>query len=119
MARDQMAATEKKMKLRYDKDVVLREFKSGDLVLAFLPVHKSPLQVRFYVPFEVKEKVGDVNYIIKTTGRRKSERKVLINLIKKYHSRESDIAPQYVKDIVKQGNSVLDIQVIDVDVGKM
>ena len=43
-----------KMKTTFDKNAVIREFKPGDNVLAFLPISKKPLQSKFYGPYVVK-----------------------------------------------------------------
>ncbi|KAK4307306.1 hypothetical protein Pmani_020910 [Petrolisthes manimaculis] len=78
------------MKDNFDKRTVDREFKPGDLVLAFLPIPKKPLQSKFHGPYVIKQKVSNVNYVIKTPDRRKSERLIHVNLIKLYVIRDSN-----------------------------
>ncbi|KAK4292493.1 hypothetical protein Pmani_034742 [Petrolisthes manimaculis] len=80
-----------KMKEHFDLKSVTREFKPGDLVLAFLPIHKRPLQSRYHGPYVVEKKINEVNYVIKTPDRRKSERLIHINLLKAYYPRDNDI----------------------------
>ena len=55
------------MKSWYDKDARNRVFKPGDKVLVFLPIPGHPLQARYFGPYEL----SDVNYVVKTPGRRK------------------------------------------------
>ena len=71
----------------------LRTFKPGDKVLLFLPVPGSPLKAKYSGPYLVQSKLGKVNYIISTPDRRKSTQLVHVNLIKAYHSRESEEDP--------------------------
>jgi len=62
---------------------------SGDKVLALLLVHGRPLQAHYCSPFVIERKVNDVDYVIRTTGRRKTNRLCHINMLKAYHARES------------------------------
>ena len=78
------------MKENFDKKTEIREINPGDLVLAFLPIPKKPLQSKFHGPYLVKEKVSNVNYIIKTPDRRKAERLIHVNLLKLYSVRNPD-----------------------------
>ena len=56
-------------------------------IIALLPLHKSPLQVRFWGPFTVLEKINDVDYIVSTPVRLKSKLLCRINMLKPYHDR--------------------------------
>lgn len=79
------------MKRNYDKyhKVHVHTFETGDSVLALLPLPNQPLQSKFYGPYKVLERAGDLNYIIATPDRRKKIRKVHVNLLKKYQSCET------------------------------
>ncbi|XP_063585382.1 uncharacterized protein LOC134762766 [Penaeus indicus] len=77
------------MKEQYDKKVEKREFEPGQLVLLFLPLSKNALQSKYFGPYRIKERKGDVNYVIETPDRRRQERLVHVNLIKPYHNREA------------------------------
>ena len=90
-ARDNLLIMQDKMKVNFDKDAVDRNFDIGDKVLLFLPVRKFPLQAKYQGPFEVVKRVGEVNYVISTPGRRKSQRLVHVNLLKKYHQRKTEV----------------------------
>ncbi|XP_037776712.1 uncharacterized protein LOC119573573 [Penaeus monodon] len=77
------------MKEQYDKKVEVREFEPGQLVLLFLPFSKNALQSKYFGPYRIKERKGDVNYVIETPDHRRQERLVHVNLIKPYHNREA------------------------------
>ena len=53
------------MKQNFDKNTKERSFKSGDKVLALLPIPGRPLQARYFGPYTV-EKIGanKSNYVI-------------------------------------------------------
>ena len=57
-------------------------------MLALLPLPRQPLQARFCGPYIVTKKVGDVNYIIHTPDRRRTERLCHVNMLKQYFERE-------------------------------
>ena len=69
------------MKRNYD-NTKERSFKSGDKVLALLPIPGRPLQARYFGPFTVEEKASDLNYIINTSDRRKQKQFYHINMLK-------------------------------------
>ncbi|PIK48215.1 hypothetical protein BSL78_14923 [Apostichopus japonicus] len=78
------------MKKRFDQKSKERSFQTGEKVLVLLPVHGEPLRARFSGPYRVAKKISDVNYIIDTPGRRKSNRLCHINMLKSYHERGED-----------------------------
>ena len=61
-----------------------RVFKPGDKVLVFLPIPGHPLQARYFGPYEIESKISDVNYVVKTPGRRKEKRVCHVNMLKEY-----------------------------------
>ena len=71
LAQKHLKKTQSAMKTWYDQKARDRVFKCGDKVLVLLPVHGSPLQVRYCGPFTVDKKVNSVDYIISTPGRHK------------------------------------------------
>ncbi|KAK4318162.1 hypothetical protein Pmani_004397 [Petrolisthes manimaculis] len=73
---------------------VLRTFKVGQKVLAFLPSHGNPLQKRYSGPYVIKEKLSPLNYVLETPDRRKKSQLVHINLIRNYLSRTSSDEPR-------------------------
>ncbi|KAK4308447.1 hypothetical protein Pmani_019854 [Petrolisthes manimaculis] len=73
---------------------VLRTFKVGQKVLAFLPSHGNPLQKRYSGPYVIKEKLSPLNYVLEMPDRRKKSQLVHINLIRNYLSRTSSDEPR-------------------------
>ena len=86
------------MKRRYDKDSKVRSFSPGDKVLLFLPVPCEPLSARYYGPYEIESQSSELNYIVKTPDRRKQRRLCHVNMIKQYHTRDTN------------GNDVINVQ---------
>ena len=87
LAKESLASTQQRMKVRYDKKTKDRSFLQGDLVLALLPVPGSSLSASFSGPYLVEKKLSDTNYIIQTPNRRRSSRVCHINMLKAYHLR--------------------------------
>ena len=87
IARDNLKQSQSKMKQWYDKDARNRVFNPGDKVLALFPVPGHPLQARYHGPYDIESKISDVNYIVKTPGRRKERQLCHINMLKEYKER--------------------------------
>ncbi|PIK59953.1 hypothetical protein BSL78_03108 [Apostichopus japonicus] len=87
LAKDNLLKSQDRMKKRFDQKSKERSFQTGEKVLVLLPVHGEPLRARFSGPYRVAKKISDVNYIIDTPGRRKSNRLCHINMLKSYHMR--------------------------------
>ena len=79
------------MKTWHDKKAKNRQFKVGEKALALLPIPYQPLQARYSGPYVIAKKVSDVDYVIDTPDRRKSQRLCHINMLKAYqqHSKET------------------------------
>lgn len=84
MAKTHLMNSQSKMKCRYDKKSVKRNFLPGDLVLVLLPIPGTALQAKFTVPYTVEKKLSETNYIISTPDRRKKTRVCHINMLKSY-----------------------------------
>ena len=80
--------TKKEMKTVFDRKEKECRFKSGDKVLVRLPMVGHALQATFSGPYIVEEKLGPVNYMIRTPDRGKKKRVCHINILKKYIDRE-------------------------------
>ncbi|XP_076030465.1 uncharacterized protein LOC143018769 [Oratosquilla oratoria] len=89
LAHSNLEGAQIKMKHQFDKSKGARGryFKSGDKVLAFLPLKTNPLQAVYSGPYQVLERQGQANYVLHTPERRKKKRLVHINLLKPYHDR--------------------------------
>ena len=84
LARQNLEVAQGKMKAQYDRKSKVREFKSGDLVLLFDNTACRPLQAKYRGPFVVLRRLGAVNYLLSTPGRRQASRAVHVNLLKPY-----------------------------------
>ena len=80
--------TKKEMKTVFDRKEKECRFKSGDKVLVRLPMVGHALQATFSGPYIVEEKLGPVNYMIRTPDREKKKRVCHINILEKYIDRE-------------------------------
>ncbi|XP_063600010.1 uncharacterized protein LOC134776228 [Penaeus indicus] len=89
IAHNHLGKAQTKMKEHFDKvnNSEVRTFKEGDLVLALLPLPNQPLQSRYAGPFRILKRTSDTNYVIETPKRRKKQRHVHVNLLKKYYER--------------------------------
>ena len=75
------------MKTWYDKSARNRVFNPGDKVLVFLPIPGNPLQARYFGPCEVESKVSELDYVVKTPGRKKQTQLCHANMLKEYVDR--------------------------------
>nr|XP_054761448.1 uncharacterized protein LOC129267850 [Lytechinus pictus] len=89
VAKEHLKVSQGKMKAQADKNAKERSFKPGDKVLVLLPLQGEPLKARFNGPYIVKKKLNDVNYVISTPDRRKSQRVCHVNMLKEYFEREA------------------------------
>ena len=92
LAHSHLGEAQERMKTHFDqfRKVELCSFQEGDQVLALLPIPKHPLQSKYYGPYRVSKKIGDVNYIIETPERRKKKCHVHVNLLKKFLARKQN-----------------------------
>lgn len=99
MSPKNMKGTQIKMK---DHDVahkvVKRNFKLGELVLAFVPQHEHPFRSKFGGPYTVIERESPVNYVIATPEGHKKKRLVHVNRLKRYHVRGENFGEAVVNN---------------------
>ncbi|XP_033761567.1 uncharacterized protein LOC117343335 [Pecten maximus] len=88
IASTNLKASQRKMKTWYDKNARSRVFEPGEMVLVLLPVPGHSLQARYHGPYEVECRVGELDYVVKTPGRRKTKQLCHINMLKKYVGRD-------------------------------
>ena len=93
MANEHAAGERKKAKAWYDRNARSRSFEVGQKVLVLLPVHGKGLQAKYYGPYEVMEKIGNVDYLVATHDRRKTRRICHVNLLKPYLERDAKNFP--------------------------
>ena len=97
IARKNLTQAQSRMKTWFDKKTKNRQFNVGEKVLALLPIPYQPLQARYSGPYVITKKVSEVDYIIDTPDRRKSQRLCHINMLKAYH--------QCSKETTNQGDN--------------
>ena len=113
-AKSNLKKAQGKMKQNFDKNTKERSFKSGDKVLALLPIPGRPLQARYFGPYTVEKKGSDLNYIITTPDRRKQKQLCHINMLKEYVDRDSsNVAPVNVISSVPQKQSEMNCEEIN------
>lgn len=89
-ARDNLEKSQTQMKNNYDTHSKERTFQVNDKVLVLLP-QSDPLDARYSGPYDIVEKVSELNYVIRTPDRRKKKQLVHINLIKRYHEPNQEL----------------------------
>ena len=80
------------------KHAKMRTFRGGEKVLLLLSSHSSKLLLSWKGPFEVVEKVNEVNYRIQLTNK---IRLFHANMLKKYEKREGEISSDIVTPVVE------------------
>ncbi|KAK3106188.1 hypothetical protein FSP39_014556 [Pinctada imbricata] len=106
LAQENLKTSQMKMKTWYDKDARNRVFKPGDKVLVFLPIPGHPLQARYFGPYEIESKFSNVNYVVKTPGRRKEKRVCHVNMLKEYFDRSD-------RNFVKQVSTLANVNTLE------
>ncbi len=93
LVKHSLSSVQSQIKSHYDQKAVPRSFQAGDKVLILLLVPGSVLQVKFTGPYEIKEKLGDTDYVVDTPDHRRKSRLCHINMLKAYVSRsDSDVS---------------------------
>ena len=70
---DNLKQNQAKMKQWYDKDAIIREFKSGEKVIVLLLIHCHPLPAIYVWPYVIESRLNDLNYIVNIPMRRKKK----------------------------------------------
>ena len=78
---------QQKQKKWYDKNARQREFEVGDQVLVLLPTATSKLLAQWQGPYQVRQRVGKVNYQVDMHDRRKRKRIFHINMLRPWRTR--------------------------------
>ena len=92
IATKNLKQAQNKMKIRHDKRAKNRQFEVGEKVLALLPVPYQPLQAWYSGPYVITKKVSEVDYVIDTPDRQKSQRMCHVNMLKTYQQCFVEIA---------------------------
>lgn len=110
VVRSNLLQAQDKMKVYYDVNARTRIFQPGDKVLMLTPLSGQPLSAKFTGPYEVMAKLSEVNYLVKTPDRRKSQRVCHINMLKPYITREEQKVVASVNTVIKVGNNSPEIE---------
>uniref|UniRef100_A0A8C4SI54 Integrase catalytic domain-containing protein n=1 Tax=Erpetoichthys calabaricus TaxID=27687 RepID=A0A8C4SI54_ERPCA len=86
--KDHMTRAQATQARSYNKNAVLREFHPGDRVMVLVPTSHSKLLAHWQGPYEVKERKGLVDYLVKQPNRRPAERVYHVNVLKPWRDRD-------------------------------
>ncbi|XP_052713999.1 uncharacterized protein LOC128187632 [Crassostrea angulata] len=103
LAKEKEKVEKHKQKVYYDRKARTRQYEVGDKVLVLLPSNTSKLLAQWKGPFEITEKVGNVDYRVKV--KRNKETVFHVNMLKKWYDRED----QCEQDLSKEHLSAIDI----------
>ena len=76
-----------KAKAYCDKKTRVVSYSPGDAVLVLQTQINKPLSPKYSGPFEIIKQVSPVDYLVNFLGRRKDQRVIHINLLRKYRKR--------------------------------
>lgn len=103
LAKEKEKVEKHKQKVFYDRKSRTRQYEVGDKVLVLLPSNTSKLLAQWKGPFEITEKVGNVDYRVKV--KRYKETVFHVNMLKKWYDREDKCD----QDSSKERLSAIDI----------
>ncbi|XP_076139108.1 uncharacterized protein LOC143122160 isoform X4 [Alosa pseudoharengus] len=89
MMREHMETAQRQQQASYNRSAQPREFKPRDRVLVLVPTVECKFLATWQGPYEVIERVGEVNYKVRQPDKRKPEQIYHVNLLKKWHAREA------------------------------
>uniref|UniRef100_A0A8C5PIZ8 Integrase catalytic domain-containing protein n=1 Tax=Leptobrachium leishanense TaxID=445787 RepID=A0A8C5PIZ8_9ANUR len=89
IVKEHLAQSQAAQQRIYNRDARVCIFSPGDRVLVLVPTVESKFLAKWQGPFEVIERVGEVNYKIHQPGKRKPEQIYHVNLLKPWKDRVS------------------------------
>ena len=84
IVRDHLQQAQQAQAWVYNRGAQLRTFHPGDLVLVLVPTAECKFLAKWQGPYEVVERVGEVNYRVRQPGRRKPTQLYHINILKQW-----------------------------------
>jgi hypothetical protein len=84
MVREHMAQVQRAQERVYNLGAQPREFHPGEKVLVLISTMESKFLATWHGSYDIVERVGDVNYNVPQTGRRKPVQLYDVNLLKKW-----------------------------------
>ena len=98
LVQENLGRAQKVQKTWYDRNARLREFEPGDSVLVLLPTSTSKLRAQWQGPYEVKRRIGKLNYEVDMCDTQKRKRIFHVNMLRQWHrpSQASYLAEEVV-----------------------
>ena len=87
VVQEQQHRAQDKAKTWYDKNARAIEYGEGELVLVLRSQPTKPLCMKYEGPYKILKKVSPVDYLVSFPGKRKHERVLHVNMLKKYIER--------------------------------
>ena len=87
----------------YNGGAQLRLFQPGELVLVLIPTAECKFLVKWQGPYEVVDRVGEVNYRVWQPGRRKPTQLYHINLLKQWRAGTTPLVLAPLVPVARQG----------------
>ena len=110
VVRQNLMSAQQQQKHHYDKSSKQRTFEKGQKVLLLLPTDNNKLLLQWKGPFDVIEKVRDMDYKIQIGRKVKTFH---ANLLKRYYEREQEEEVQQAALAVIQDEEVTEVGVVD------
>ena len=85
LAKENLATSQQRQKRWYDQKAKKTSFEVGDKVLVLLPTYTSKLLAQWQGPFVITRKIGDVDYEVELSGRRKNLKILHVNMLRKWY----------------------------------
>ncbi|CAL9704267.1 unnamed protein product [Knipowitschia caucasica] len=99
LAQENMKTAQQNQKVWYDRKARERSFKPGQKVLLLLPTSDSKLLSKWYGPYEITKKVGELTYELFMPDRTKKHQKFHVNLLKEFFSRPVSVAQLLIRSV--------------------
>ena len=108
IVRENLLCSQSKQKVQYDKKARHRTFEVGNKVLLLLPTKSNKLLLQWKGPYEVVERVGDVDYRIKIGSKVKMYH---ANMLKRYFERTEESSG--VKSVEQSAVAIVEDEEVD------
>ena len=89
LAKENLKLAQEKITTWYDKKARIIVFKPRYKVLVLFPVQTFFFIARLHDPYEIMTKINEVDYVVKTSDRRRPTQLCHVNMIKPYYERKT------------------------------
>ena len=93
----------------YNRGAQLRVFRPGELVLVLVPTAECKFLAKWQGPYEVVERVGEVNYRVRQPGRRKPTQLYHVNILKQWKEGGNPPGPAPLGLVARRGVPVVPV----------